>query len=88
MEFIMFTMSISQIVSGFSGVTNYDIIIKVGKAKFRFTPEFIMNHKGSFVFVKPLDVVTDYDISTNTTTYIFTCEDTKSMHNMLKRLVK
>ena len=80
--------NIYEIVSGFSGVTNYDIFIKVGKAKFLFTPEFITNHKKTFTSIKSTDILTDYDISTNTTTYIFTCEDTKSIYNMLKRLVK
>ncbi len=83
----MFTMSISQIVSGFSGTTNYNIIIRVGKAKIRFTPEFITRHKATFVFIKPVDVLTDYDISTNTTTYLFVCDDTPSMRNMLEKFM-
>ena len=87
MEFIMFKVSISQIVSGFSGITNYDIIIRIGNAKMHFTPETIMEHKATFVFVKPVDVLTDYDISTNTTTYLFICEDTPSMRNMMEKFM-
>ena len=83
----MFTMSISQIVNGFSGTTNYNIIVRVGKAKFRFTPEFITRHKATFVFVKPIDVLTDYDISTNTTTYMFICDDTPSIRHLMEKFM-
>ena len=83
----MFTMSISQIVSGFSGITNYDIIIRIGNAEMHFTPETIIRHKATFVFVKPVDVLTDYDISTNTTTYMFICDDTPSMRHLMGKFM-
>lgn len=83
----MFKMSISQIVSGFSGVTNYDIIIRIGNAETHFTPETITRHKATFIFIKPVDVFTDYNISTNTTTYLFICDDTPSMRNMMEKFM-
>ena len=77
--------NIYEIVRNFSGITDYDIFIKVGEAKFLFTPDFITNHKKTFVSIKPIDILTDYDINTNTTIYMFICEGST---NMLKRLVK
>ena len=83
----MFAMSISQIVSGFSGTTNYNIIVRIGNAEKHFTPETITKHKATFVFVKPENVLTQYDFKTNTTTYTFICEDTPAMRHMMEKFM-
>lgn len=70
------------IVSGFQSC-NYKIAVVIGKATFNFTVNDILKHKAIFQTIHPVSVNMEYDFSTNTAYYKFTCSDTVCNRNAM-----